>query len=81
VTSDAAEPTLVVDARGRRCPIPVIELARAVPTVPVGAVVAVLADDAAAAVDVPAWCRMRGHDFLGTRPADGAATYLVRRRA
>ncbi|NGO73331.1 aminotransferase class V-fold PLP-dependent enzyme [Streptomyces boncukensis] len=71
----AAPEGLTVDARGRRCPVPVIELAKAIPGVPVGAVVTVLADDEAAALDIPAWCEMTGHTFEG---ADGHA-YRVRR--
>ena len=70
----------VVDSRGRRCPLPVIDLAKAMPDVPVGGIVVVLADDPAAATDIPAWCRMRGQDYLGTAAADGGgATYRVRR--
>ena len=42
-----------------------IELARALPTVDVGAVVEVLSDDPAARHDVPAWCRMRAQEYLG----------------
>ena len=73
-------PDLVVDCRGMRCPLPVIELARRITEVPVGAVVAVVADDPAAATDVPAWCRLRGHAYLGAgEPVDGAASYLTRR--
>jgi len=53
----AAEGELELDCRGMRCPLPVIELARRVREVPVGGVVLVLADDPAAAADVPAWCR------------------------
>ena len=42
--------------------------------------VAVVADDPAAAVDVPAWCRMKGQEYLGTDTADdGTPRYLVRR--
>ncbi|MFS8665240.1 MAG: hypothetical protein LOD84_06135 [Limnochordales bacterium] len=41
-------------------------------------VLRVLADDPAAAVDIPAWCRMRGHEFVG-RPSSIA--YDVRRVA
>ncbi|UWZ40668.1 sulfurtransferase TusA family protein [Dactylosporangium roseum] len=33
---------------------------------PPGTVIEVLADDPAAAVDIPAWCRMRGHTFVST---------------
>ena len=70
-------PTVVLDCRGQRCPLPVIALAKRLPEVPVGGVLRVLADDPAAANDIPAWCRMRGEEFLGS-PAP--AVYDVRRR-
>ena len=67
----------VVDCLGQPCPVPVIELARAIAGVPVGSDVIVLSDDPAAGPDIAAWCRMRGHCFEG---ADGTA-YRVRRVA
>jgi tRNA 2-thiouridine synthesizing protein A len=74
-------PDLVLDCRALRCPLPVIELARRIGEVEVGGVVAVIADDPAAATDVPAWCRLRGHDYVGSGdPLDGAPSFLVRRR-
>ncbi|WP_030909551.1 cysteine desulfurase/sulfurtransferase TusA family protein [Streptomyces sp. NRRL F-5126] len=73
------EEPLVVDALGRRCPIPVIELARVFGTVPVGGVVTVLSDDEAARLDIPAWCGMRGQEYVGERPADRGVAYVVRR--
>jgi tRNA 2-thiouridine synthesizing protein A len=69
--------TTVLDCRGQRCPLPVIALARELPSVEVGGVIRLLADDPAAAYDVPAWCRMRGQDFLGSPEPDA---YEVRRR-
>jgi cysteine desulfurase len=72
---------LTLDTRGKLCPIPIIELARRIKDVDVGDVVAVLSDDPAARADVPAWCRMRGHDYLGEHPTDNATAYLIRRRA
>lgn len=78
----APEPpaALTVDALGLRCPQPVLALARRIGDVPLDAVVALLADDEVAVVDVPAWCHLRGHDYLGVRPAARGARYLVRRR-
>ncbi|MBN3928304.1 aminotransferase class V-fold PLP-dependent enzyme [Streptomyces verrucosisporus] len=61
------EADLTVDSRGKRCPIPVIELAKVIGRVPVGGTVLLLADDEAARLDVPAWCEMRGHEYLGVR--------------
>ncbi len=52
----------------------------AIAEVPVGALVAVLADDVAARTDVPAWCRMRGQEYVGEEAApDGTPRYVVRR--
>jgi tRNA 2-thiouridine synthesizing protein A len=65
----------VLDCRGQRCPLPVIALARRLPELPVGAVLRVLADDPAAAVDIPAWCRLRGQEYVGSTPGG----YDVRR--
>jgi TusA-related sulfurtransferase len=74
------DPALTVDARGTRCPAPIIELARRIGDVAPGEVVLVIADDPAARHDVPAWCAMRGHDYVGETAVDGAPAYLVRRR-
>ncbi|GAA1835322.1 hypothetical protein GCM10009682_61890 [Luedemannella flava] len=69
-------PDEVLDCRGERCPLPVITLARRMADAPAGTVVRLLADDPAAAVDVPAWCRMRQQEYLGSPAPD---TYDVRR--
>ncbi|WP_411092663.1 cysteine desulfurase/sulfurtransferase TusA family protein [Streptomyces sp. 049-1] len=70
---------LVVDAVGRRCPIPVIELAKVIGDVPVGGTVRVLSDDEAARLDIPAWCEMRGQEYVGEERAERGTAYLVRR--
>jgi tRNA 2-thiouridine synthesizing protein A len=68
-----------LDCRGQRCPLPVIELARRLADLPVGTVLRVLADDPAAAGDIPAWCRMRGQEYIGTVEVEGGVAYDVRR--
>ena len=71
---------LELDCRDMLCPRPVIELARHLADVPIGAVIAVVTADVAAAHDVPAWCRMRGQEYVGEEAApDGTPRYLVRR--
>ena len=86
VETPAAGPTpdgfagSVLDSRGRRCPLPVLDLARALPGIGIGSEVTVLADDPAAASDLAAWCRMRGQQLVDQTPlADGATAYRVRR--
>ncbi|MFD9796388.1 cysteine desulfurase/sulfurtransferase TusA family protein [Streptomyces sp. NPDC059070] len=72
---------LTVDALGRRCPIPVIELAKVINDIPVGGTVTVLADDEAARLDIPAWCEMRGQEYLGETRRERGSAYRVRRTA
>ncbi|WP_407110140.1 cysteine desulfurase/sulfurtransferase TusA family protein [Streptomyces sp. DSM 116494] len=79
VSRPGEDTALVVDALGRRCPIPVIELAKVIGDVPVGGTVRVLADDEAARLDIPAWCEMRGQQYLGEEPAPGGTSYTIRR--
>jgi len=71
---------LTIDALGRKCPIPIIMLAEQIRDVPLGAVVAVLADDPAAYTDIPSWCVMKAHEFAGHQelPAGGWALYIRR---
>ena len=57
---------IVLDCLGQNCPLPVIALAKRVPEVAVGEVVRVLADDPAAANDIPAWCRMKEQEYVGS---------------
>ncbi|MEU2393636.1 aminotransferase class V-fold PLP-dependent enzyme [Streptomyces sp. NPDC007369] len=86
-TLGAAEPepqapvaeSVEIDALGLLCPQPVIELARAISAVPVGGTVTVLSDDEVARLDIPAWCSMRGHTYLGESPRPTGTAYTVRR--
>ena len=77
---DPAGAALVVDARGTRCPVPVIRLAKQIGGIEIGAVAVVLSDDPASRLDVPAWCTMRGHDYVGESEVDGTPAYAVRRK-
>ncbi len=70
-----------IDARGLLCPLPVLRLRRRLAALPAGTVVRLLADDPAAAVDVPHFCAEAGHAFLGDSALDGSGhAYLVRSR-
>ena len=60
---------VLVDARGLRCPLPVLRLARAARSLPAGTTLTVLATDPAADPDVRAWARLRGHAVLSVATA------------
>ena len=67
-----------VDARGLRCPVPVIRLAAAIRDRPEGSLVRLLASDPAARSDVAAFCRMRGHELVEMTNEPEYTAYLVR---
>jgi tRNA 2-thiouridine synthesizing protein A len=66
---------VTLDCRGMLCPLPVIKLAQAFPDLAIGDTITILADDPAAATDIPAWCRMRSQELVS---ADNNQ-YVVRR--
>jgi tRNA 2-thiouridine synthesizing protein A len=73
-------PLITIDALGRKCPIPIIMLAQQIRDVPVGSVVAVLADDPAAYSDIPAWCGLKSHDCVFRADYASGWSFGVRRR-
>ncbi len=84
MSSALTPPAAELDACGQRCPLPVIRLGARLNKLPPGAEVVLLATDPAARSDVPAFCRMRGHQLVSVedRPAGDAlahTAYRVRR--
>jgi tRNA 2-thiouridine synthesizing protein A len=71
--------SLTIDALGRKCPIPIIMLAERIREVPLGAIVAVLADDPAAYTDVPSWCVMKAQEFAGYQELPRGWALFIRR--
>ncbi|MGB0844799.1 MAG: sulfurtransferase TusA family protein [Alphaproteobacteria bacterium] len=57
----ATKHTAELDARGLKCPLPVLRARRAMKPLATGDVLLMLATDLAAAQDVPAFCETTGH--------------------
>ncbi len=72
--------TPTLDCLGKACPVPVIDLAKAVATLAVGDEIVVLADDPGAKVDIPVWCRMKGQELVAVDEDEGVFRFRVRRR-
>jgi len=69
-----------LDVRGKFCPIPVMETAKAINEVPVGDVLEVLATDPAADPDIKAWAKRMGHEVVSSeKTAEGYLRVVVRR--
>lgn len=55
-----------LDARGLLCPLPVIRTQDKIRRMPVGAILVVEATDAGTLQDIPAWCRVHGHELIAS---------------
>jgi TusA-related sulfurtransferase len=72
------EPTFV-DSLGKACPVPVIEMAKAVARVEVGEEVLVASDDPGSRVDIPVWCRLKGQELISIEPGQRGWLFHIRR--
>jgi len=59
-----------LDARRLLCPMPVIRTQDKIKTLKAGDVLRVICTDPGAVHDVPAWCRVHGHELLAINQED-----------
>ncbi|MFF9485516.1 sulfurtransferase TusA family protein [Streptomyces sp. NPDC014676] len=64
------EPALTVDGTGLICVTFLLRLRERIDGAPPGTLVHVIATDPAAPLDLPAWCHMTGHAYLGPVPGE-----------
>ena len=69
----------VVDARGSFCPMPLMELIRAVEASAEGELVAVYSSDRGSRIDIPRWAERAGHRVVGVYPREGYDEIVVQR--
>ena len=72
-------PDRTIDTSGKLCPFPIVEAARAVKELSVGAVLCVVATDPGIEVDMPMWCKATRNEHLGTVRRGGAFRSYVRK--
>jgi tRNA 2-thiouridine synthesizing protein A len=75
------EPTVLLDAKGLLCPLPVLKARKALKTVPPGGLLRVLATDPGAAKDFEAFCRTTGSELLASSEEGGVFTFDIRKPA
>lgn len=68
-----------IDTTGLLCPLPVLKARKRLLGMESGQVLRLIADDPAAAVDVPHFCTESGHELLSEQEAGSATVYLIRR--
>lgn len=70
--------TVHLDTRGLICPLPVIRTQDRMRTLRIGQTLVVRCTDPGAAHDIPAWCRVHGHEVLEV--SDGNSELRIRLR-
>ena len=60
----------VLDARGLRCPLPVLKMEKRLAQMPAGAALTVLATDPMAKIDIPLYCTQNGHGCATSNEGD-----------
>jgi tRNA 2-thiouridine synthesizing protein A len=69
-----------LDARGLKCPLPVLRARKAMQTVAPGAVLRVLATDPGTVRDFQAFCAATGHEMVEHAEEAGEFTFLIRKK-
>ena len=60
----------MLDARGLRCPLPVLKMEKRLAQMPAGAALTVLATDPMAKIDIPLYCTQNGHGCATSNEGD-----------
>jgi tRNA 2-thiouridine synthesizing protein A len=66
-----------VDARGLKCPLPLVKTKLALEKAAPGQTVRVLATDPEAPIDLAAWAEGAGHEFRELGPGEFAVTKVL----
>lgn len=66
----------LLDVRRLLCPLPVIRVQNRISELQPGTVLEAVCTDPGALNDIPAWCRISGHEVLETR-AEGDEYFVV----
>lgn len=68
----------VLNVKNLLCPMPVIKLQKLMGQLPADDTVEVHATDPGALQDIPAWCRVHGHEVLTTEKSDQEVRLTLR---
>lgn len=69
--------TAELDARNLLCPMPVIKLQSLIKTLHPGDEVEVFCTDPGTVHDIPAWCRVHGHEVIELDESDSAVIFFL----
>ncbi len=69
-----------VDATGQKCPMPILMTAKAAKELEAGQVMLIIATDAGARSDVPAWVTQTGNELVESTEEGDVLKFYVRKK-
>ena len=72
-------PEKTLDAKGLKCPLPVVKTSKEMKGISVGGILEVLATDPGSMADITAWTKSTGNELLKTERDDGIFKFYIRR--
>ena len=76
----ATAKSTTLDARGLKCPMPIVKTAQAIKTIASGELLEVLTTDPGAVADFAAWSRTTGNTLVEQSIVDGVYRFVLRRK-
>jgi len=68
-----------LDARGLKCPMPVVKTSQEIKAIAVGGILEVIATDPGSMADIQAWTKSTGNELLKMERVDKEFRFLIRR--
>jgi len=72
-------PDKTLDAKGLKCPMPVVKTSKEIKSISVGGVLEVLATDPGSMADITAWTKSTGNELLKADREDSIFKFYIRR--
>ncbi len=72
-------PEKTLDAKGLKCPMPVVKTSKEIKGIAVGGVLEVLATDPGSMADITAWAKSTGNELLEAKRDEGVFKFYIRR--
>ncbi len=70
---------VTVDAKGQKCPMPVLLTSRGMKSLSPGQVMLIEATDGGSESDIPAWAKDTGNELLDSSVENGVYRYLIKK--
>lgn len=70
---------LTIDAKGKKCPMPVLLTSKGIKQLEAGQIMLVEATDGGSRSDIPSWAKDTGNELLETTADDGVFRYYIKK--